>query len=51
MVKLKIEENPDITVESLLPVVPGVCYIRIIRTLQSEVQLDGKPINSVYSKL
>lgn len=41
MVKLKIEENPDITVESLLPVVPGVCYIRLIRTLQSEVQLDA----------
>ncbi|CAE1253275.1 unnamed protein product [Acanthosepion pharaonis] len=41
MVKLKIEENPDITVESLLPVVPGVCYIRLIRTFQSEVQLEA----------
>lgn len=41
MVKLKKEENPDITVESLLPVVPGVCYVRIIRTIQSEIQLNA----------
>ncbi|XP_029635511.1 focadhesin [Octopus sinensis] len=54
VIKLEIEKNPDMTIENVFPIVPGVCYTRIIPTLKMQVQLDAYEefLNSmVYSEV
>lgn len=43
---LMAEQEEETTVDSLIPYIPGVCFIRIMKDLDSQV-LEGKFFNKL----